>query len=100
MSKEGSDQHHDIEVSDLRWVSDKEDAKVSESSLFDPIIDNFKIGLLYEIFVDSLKAASPAAAEKFFDAKRPCTLVLRCASNDEVDSFGTGIEEVLADGMR
>jgi len=100
MAKEAVDNHNDIDLGDMEWVSDTEDEKASESSLFDPIIDGFKVGLLYEIFVDSLKAASPAAAEKFFDAKCPCTLVLRCASTDEVDIFGVGIEEVLADGMR
>ncbi len=101
MSTEGTDQHHDIEgIDELEWMNGSGDiSEKKQSNFFDPVIDDFKVGLLYESFVACVRSHSAEAREKFFNVTNSCTFVLR-ASNSDIDLFNAGIEYILEGNFR
>ncbi|MCX2696223.1 AAA family ATPase [Ochrobactrum chromiisoli] len=93
------DQHHDIldaiNLPDDDFAfPDENDSANEQSNFFDPVIEDFKVGLLYEIFSESVCAHSDEARAKFFDASASCTFILR-AEEQQIDLFNAGIEDVL-----
>lgn len=96
---DAQDQHHDIldainlPDDDFKFDDDTE-SENKKSNFFDPVIDDFKVGLLYEIFAESVRTHSDEARKKFFDVNASCTFILR-AREQEIDLFNAGIEDVL-----
>lgn len=95
---DAKDQHHDIEgIDELEWMNggDADSEKKKPSNFFDPVIDNFKDGLIYECFVECVRSHSAEARKSFFNVGQACTFVLRCNNNDELDLFAIALEEIL-----
>lgn len=95
---DAQDQHHDIldaiNLDDDFKFDDDTESENKQSNFFDPVIDDFKSGLLYEILAESVRAHSDEASKKFFNANASCTFILR-ASENEIDLFNAGIEDIL-----
>ncbi|MCH4539452.1 AAA family ATPase [Ochrobactrum sp. A-1] len=95
---DAKDQHHDIQgLDELEWMNggDADYEKKKPSNFFDPVIDNFKDGLIYECFVECVRSHSAEARKSFFNVGQACTFVLRCNNNDELDLFAIALEEIL-----
>ncbi len=103
MSTEGSDQHHAIQsIDELDFEGiERELEEICTSSPVDPsyvepIIDRFRVGLLYECFVDGIRnGATSTAARDYFHADKPCSLVVRCQNDEEKTLFMVGLENIL-----
>ncbi|MEN3142343.1 AAA family ATPase [Ochrobactrum sp. WV_118_8] len=95
---DAKDQHHDIldaiNIDDEFKFDDDYESENKQSNFFDPVIEDFKAGLLYEIFSESVRAHSDEARKKFFDVNSACIFILR-ASENEIHLFNAGIEDVL-----
>nr|WP_278434120.1 AAA family ATPase [Brucella anthropi] len=95
---DAKDQHHDITgIDELEWINDgdADSEKKKPSNFFDPVIDNFKDGLIYECFVECVRSHSAEARKSFFNVGQACTFVLRCNNTDELDLFAIALEEIL-----
>lgn len=108
MTTAGKDQHHDIKgFDDLDFEGiERELEEVcadspADSGYVDPVIDSFRIGLLYECFVDALRnGATSTAARDYFHVDKPCTLVIRCRDDDEKTLFYTALDGILDGSFR
>ena len=108
MTTAGKDQHHDIKgFDDLDFEGiERELEEVcadspADSGYVDPVIDSFRIGLLYECFVDALRnGATSSAARDYFHVDKPCTLVIRCRDEDEKTLFYTALDGILDGSFR
>jgi len=93
-------EHHDIldaiNLPDDDFVFSDDDVSEDkkQSNFFDPVIDDFKSGLLYAIFAESVRTHSDEARKKFFDVNASCTFILR-AEEQQIDLFNAGIEDIL-----
>ncbi|KAB2715341.1 AAA family ATPase [Brucella intermedia] len=103
MITEGSDQHHAIQsIDELDFEGiERELEEISacdtvDPSYVEPIIDRFRVGLLYECFVDGIRnGATSTAAREYFHVDKPCTLVVRCQNDEEKTLFMVGLENIL-----
>lgn len=106
MSTEGTtDQHHDIEgIDDVFEAFDNEvnereadaDNKDKQRVYVEPIIDNFRIGFLYECFVEAVRnGATSTSACDYFHVDKPCTLIIRCQNGEDKTLFMVGLENIL-----
>lgn len=98
MTKEGTDQHHDIDFTglDFEGIEREEDHQKSGDVYVQPIIEDFRIGLLYECFVDCVRnGSSSSAARQYFHADKACTLAIRCRNADEKTLFLTALDSIL-----
>ncbi|WP_343314022.1 AAA family ATPase [Brucella sp. BE17] len=103
MSKEGTDQHHDIDFTglDFEGIEREEEMDKTGDTYVQPIIEDFKIGLLYESFVDCIRnGASSSSARQYFHADKACTLAVRCRSADEKTLFLAALSDILEGGYR
>lgn len=108
MTTAGKDQHRDITVfDDLDFEGiERELEEVcadspQDSGYVDPVIDSFRIGLLYECFVDALRnGATSTAARDYFHVEKPCTLVIRCRDEGEKTLFYTALDSILDGSFR
>lgn len=95
---DAQDQHHDIldviNIDDDFAFPDEHDSANEQSNFFDPVIEDFKAGLLYEIFAESVRTHSDEARKKFFNVNSSCIFILR-AHDQEIDLFNAGIEDIL-----
>ncbi len=110
MPTEKQDQHHDIQgfdALDFEGIEREleevcaDDLGAADSSYVDPVIDSFRIGILYECFVDAIRngASSPAAGD-YFHVDKSCTLVVRCRDDDEKTLFYVALESILDGSYR
>ncbi|ERI16162.1 hypothetical protein O206_00050 [Ochrobactrum sp. EGD-AQ16] len=103
MTTEGADQHHDIDFTglDFEGIEREEDVENSGDTYVQPVIESFRIGLLYEAFVDCIRnGASSLSARQYFHADNACTLVIRCRNADEKTLFLTALDDILDGGFR
>ena len=108
MTTAGKDQHHDIKGFDAldfegieRELEEVCADSPADSGYVDPVIDSFRIGLLYECFVDALRnGATSSAARDYFHVDKPCTLVIRCRDEDEKTLFYTALDGILDGSFR
>lgn len=98
MSTESTEQHHDIDFTglDFEGIEREEDTEKSGDTYVQPIIEDFKIGLLYEAFVDCVRnGATSSSARQYFHADKACTLAIRCRNADEKTLFLTALDSIL-----
>lgn len=103
MSTEGPDQHHAIQsLDELDFEGIERELEeicardTADSGYVEPIIDRFRVGLLYECFVDGIRnGATSTAARDYFRADKPCNLVVRCQNDEEKTLFMVGLENIL-----
>lgn len=108
MPSEKQDQHHDIQgfnALDFEGIERELDDVCTDdpvdSGYVDPIIDSFRIGILYECFVDAIRnGASSPAARDYFHVDKSCTLVVRCRDDDEKTLFYVALESILDGSYR
>ena len=108
MTTEDQDQQHDIKgFNDLdfegieRELEDVCTDDLAGSDYVDPVIDSFRIGLLYECFVDAIRnGATSVAARDYFHVGKPCTLIIRCRDEDEKTLFYTALDGILDGSFR
>ncbi|MCV9908106.1 AAA family ATPase [Brucella sp. HL-2] len=108
MPTEKQDQHHDIQgFDDLDFEGvERELEEVcaddpADSNYVDPVIDSFRIGLLYECFVDAIRnGASSVAARDYFHVEKPCVLVVRCRDDEEKTLFYVALDGILDGSFR
>ncbi len=108
MPTEKQDQHHDIQgFDDLDFEGvERELEEVcaddpADSNYVDPVIDSFRIGLLYECFIDAIRnGASSVAARDYFHVEKPCVLVVRCRDDEEKTLFYVALDGILDGSFR
>ncbi|WP_455296571.1 AAA family ATPase [Brucella pituitosa] len=108
MTTEGKDQHHDIQgIKELdfegieRELEEVYTSDHADPSYVDPIIDSFRVGLLYECFVDALRnGATSSSARDYFHVDKPCTLIVRCRNEEEKTLFYVALESILDGNYR
>ncbi len=104
MSTEGTDQHHDIDFTGLDFEGierEEEGVENNGDTYIEPLLGDFRIGLLYECFVDCVRnGSSSSSARQYFHADKACTLVIRCRSADEKTLFLTALDDILDGSFR
>jgi cell division protease FtsH len=103
MSTEGKDQHHDIDFTglDFEGIEREEDHEGNGDTYIEPLLRDFRIGILYECFVDCVRnGASSSSARQYFHADKACTLVIRCRNADEKTLFLTALDDILDGSFR
>ena len=97
---DAKDQHHDIldainlDDDDFAF-SDDNDSEKKQSNFFDPVIDDFKVGLIYECFAECVRSHSADARKKFFNVTSALTIVLRCEDQGVLDTFAIVLDDIL-----
>ena len=108
MPTEKQDQHHDIQgfdALDFEGIEGELEDVCSDdpvdSGYVDPVIDSFRVGILYECFVDAIRnGASSPAARDYFHVEKPCVLVVRCRDDEEKTLFYVALDGILDGSFR
>lgn len=115
-NSKGTDKHHDHEfgldfdapadeiddvLAEVQYVvfgdSDEFESEDQQQNTYvDPVIENFRIGLIYEIFTDCIRnSASNSFARSYFNADKACVLVIRCADSSEKMLYMAALDHIL-----
>ncbi|MGU3401328.1 AAA family ATPase [Brucellaceae bacterium D45D] len=108
MSTEGNEHGYRVlrdgdTIDDILTEFEEEDRNDTafSSEYIDPVIDSFRIGLLYECFIAAIRngSTSPSAGD-YFHPDKPCILAIRCRNNEEKSLFYVTLDGILSGSYR